>query len=886
MSGFAGHRGGSDASGRLAADGDGAPKKNCGKGHGRSDHRGVSAAGHHQRRRERKADRKSFYEEHYSEAELAEGVRDGTFFIGRLKVFAQKRKTAYVTIPGIDIDVIVPDELSRNRAHPGDEVYVEIAPQSEWTTDLPDDDVCAAEIGEYEGQKIAADESIPELWNVKWDTLKESQTNASQPQLEARHETHEIERAAKSLRKQPSGRVVGIHEESHRRSLVGSLKATQCTLSKGRPLPTMAMVFFVPMDKRFADMIVPRTELPDAYTANPFEMEMRIYLADLDSHWAETSKCATARNLRTIGEVGNIYAETEALLTEFGVNHPPFDEAALLGDTLGSLREPQMWSVPPEELEIRRDFRSHRVFTIDPYSARDLDDALHITELSDGLFEVGVHIADVSYFVREGTALDDEAKRRGTSIYLVQKVIPMLPPLLCEHLCSLNANVDRLAYSCVWKMKADGTLVDEPAWFGKSVIRSCAKLDYATAQRMVDGLIPCDPPAAGEVRVLSEELWESARRPWGADRAQPEIGPDGIRLHAMWEVVRDVKRMHMVAMRRRELRMSHGAVSLNRSKITFRLNEEGNPVGVGTYEIRDTNKMVEEYMLLANYLVAEELVVKARPIAFLRRHESPDPTNKGLAELKNVTDRLGVSVDVSTATALQHSLNRLSELDGDAKLAVESLLMRVMKTAEYFVVGSKAPEEWRHFALGIPYYTHFTSPIRRYADLVVHRLLFASTTHASSHSDQSRLEDRLSYVAEHCNMCKKIAGDAEDRCDTVFLSVFLSGNASLEDAVVIGIGRKSFTVLVRHFGIEYRIFTDDMHGFDAVFDSASNTLKISKTRLAITDSGGFDRNKDIADRILQFEEVRISLLTKVRVYVSSANATPIDVRVCLHSVII
>ena len=164
------------------------------------------------------------------------------------------------------------------------------------------------------------------------------------------------------------------------------------------------------------------------------------------------------------------------------------------------------WTIPEEEIAKRRDLRKKRIFTIDPTGARDLDDALSVTALSDGTIEMGVHIADVTYFVRPNSDLDREARRRATTVYLVQQAVPMLPPLLCEELCSLNPLVDRLTYSCIWKMHPDGTLVDEPAWFGRTVIRSCCKLDYQTAQHMIEGSIR--PEVASSAMP---QLWDPHR---------------------------------------------------------------------------------------------------------------------------------------------------------------------------------------------------------------------------------------------------------------------------------------------------------------------------------------------------------------------------------------
>lgn len=226
-----------------------------------------------------------------------------------------------------------------------------------------------------------------------------------------------------------------------------------------------------------------------------------IFLASIKEKWSETSKLPWGHNVRFIGEAGVIHAETRALLAQNGVDHGDFPRTVIQelrgflpesdygGVDVGANVRGSRWTIPDEEIAKRRDLRNQRIFTIDPTGARDLDDALSVTKLSDGTIEMGVHIADVTYFVRPNTNLDREARRRATTVYLVQKAIPMLPPLLCEELCSLNPLVDRLTYSCIWRMHPDGTLVDEPAWFGRTVIRSCCKLDYQTAQNMIEGYI-------------------------------------------------------------------------------------------------------------------------------------------------------------------------------------------------------------------------------------------------------------------------------------------------------------------------------------------------------------------------------------------------------------
>ena len=286
-----------------------------------------------------------------------------------------------------------------------------------------------------------------------------------------------------------------------------------------------------------------------------------------------------------------------------------------------------------------------------------------------------VHIADVSYFLVENTPLDLEAQNRATSIYLVQKVIPMLPSLLCEQLCSLNPNVDRLAFSCIFKIYGDGTLYEEPPYFGRTVIRSCAKLDYPTAQRMIEGIIPSIPSVGANpdyfFKDISEDVWEERRRPIG---------------QTAWECSRDVCLMNSIASSRRKIRLNYGALVLNKPKLTFQLDENGNPGHVTTYTIRDSNKLVEEYMLLANYLVAQEMLTYCGKSAFLRNH--PPPMKENFEDLKLLASKFGLHIDITSAQSLQQSLKEISShRDPFVSKAITALLLHPMNLANYFVVG-------------------------------------------------------------------------------------------------------------------------------------------------------------------------------------------------------
>jgi DIS3-like exonuclease 2 len=368
-------------------------------------------------------------------------------------------------------------------------------------------------------------------------------------------------------------------------------------------------------------------------------------------------------------------------------------------------------------------------------------------------------------------------------VYLVQKVLPMLPPLLCEELCSLNPNLDRLAFSCVWRMNADGTLCsDSPPWFGKTVIRSCAKLDYPTAQRMIDGSIPLPPPGCPESSWLggiAEQVWEASRRPISQSGAG---------------CVRDVMDMAAIARRRRLLRLTNGAIVLTRSKLAFTLDAQGNPAECSTYQLRESNSLVEEYMLLANYLVAQELHRAVGPAAFLRNH--PPPSANDLKKLTSLGSSLGVAIDVTSALTLQNSLSRIALMNDRLLLQlVTCVLTKPMKQAAYFVANDVTPSEMRHYALNIPCYTHFTSPIRRYADVLVHRLLEISITEPVEPVPTEVL-GFLSRVADYCNEMKVAAKTAQERSDRVYLAVHLEKHPVVAEAIVTDLGSNSFTVLI------------------------------------------------------------------------------------------
>jgi len=487
-----------------------------------------------------------------------------------------------------------------------------------------------------------------------------------------------------------------------------------------------------------------------------------------------------------------------------------------------------------------------------------------------------VHIADVSHFIPPKSAVDEEALRRATTVYLVNDVIPMLPRPLCEIACSLNENVERLAFSCVWRMNMDGTLSKkggdkgkpkkDDIWYGRTVIKSCARLDYATAQNIIDRKV-----AKGEGKgQVDESFWPISRQPTGG--------------HTIDEVAGDVRLMHQVAMARRKLRFDNGALALNGVKLAFQLEQDGEtPKICAPYPIRDSNRLIEEFMLLANYLVAQRLITHAHGRALLRNH-SP-PTEAGMQQVVDVSrESFNFEIDTTNSKTLQESLSRLSRECNDDLVVqcVTESLMTPMRPAEYMACGEIPEEDWQHFALNIPYYTHFTSPIRRYPDVIVHRLLQATLDDEIDSFPLKQTE--IHTAAGHCNDMRMAAKKAQDRSDRVFLSLYLRQNP-LESAlgVCLGVGEKTFTVFVPSLGMSTRVFLqehEDEFNMNA-FEDENGKRKIvfqPKKRNVVPGMQPSSAVEDSSNQRL-WKSLDISVFTKLEVACTCKMQPPIDVRV-------
>lgn len=540
--------------------------------------------------------------------------------------------------------------------------------------------------------------------------------------------------------KRPTGRVLAILQKSPRRdSLVGFLRTKQfyscqegskCDIA-GLSLHTMNPGFSFrdyiqmnPTDPRFPMMIIPVRFLPESIKERLMRKDDTVSMELVGAkivEWRENCLLPLGQILHVFGQSREIEPQIAAIIFENRIYDTKFSPESLA--CLPGIP----WEIPKKELLRRKDFRGVCTFTIDPPTATELDDALSVEMLSEDVWRVGVHLADVSYFVQPETALDVEARLRSTSVYLLQHKLSMLPSDLAEGIGSLIPGVDRLTLSIMWDIDRGGELLDQ--WIDHSVIHSCCKLSYTHAQMIIDGLLEYDT-----VDSLPYER------------------PNLYGTFEWSDICRSVKVLHMVSRKLRESRFKSGALWLENSKPVFMFDEIGVPYESKLCELTDANFLVEEFMLLANQAAAKVISRAFPDCALLRRH--PDPNIRKLKEFEAFCSKHGFEMDISSSGNLHLSLSNLKEkLKSDAVLfdILINHATKSMQLARYFCSGDLKEREhdWTHYALAVPCYTHATSPLRRYPDIIVHRTLSAI------------IDARKSYF--HCKGCTECGGNIHSK---------------------------------------------------------------------------------------------------------------------------
>lgn len=677
------------------------------------------------------------YDPHCSQSALEQGVSDGVFIKGKLRVsetncfFGEIRGKW----SGKPFDrVLVPGRKNLNRSIHDDIVAVELFPVTEWKRPGRKDDT-----------------PCPSEWTEE-DALRNGCT--------------------------PCGKVVGILE-LRRRPYCGSIDVTEVEKSTGSSGSLSVLV--QPKNNR-----IPKIRIHTSQVEDLKDKRLSIVIDE----WSEYSAYPNGHYIEVLGKIGDKDTEAIVILKENDVPHYDFSQAVY--DCLPK----GQWRVEESEVKKRLDLRDLCIVSVDPLGCRDIDDALHCRRVNGNHFEVGVHIADVTHFLHEHTPMDEEAAKRCTSVYLVDRRINMLPQLLTENLCSIVGGEDRYAFSIMWEFDENFNIVRD--WYGKTVIRSRAALYYGDAQKMID-----DPADDSEIAVSLKNLMRLSK--------------------------------HFKAIREKD-----GALFLASQEFKFKVdNDHVNPTDMLAYQTFEANSMIEEWMLFANAAAAKKIYSVYPRWTLLRRHQRPaegafDSINEALHR------KIGVKLDDTTSLTLNLSLDRcVDPSDSFFNKLIRMLATRCLKQAQYFSSGEVPYDEFNHFGLAMPIYTHFTSPIRRFADVVVHRQLAAALGIFGVSEDHTNVE-KMNQIAETINyrheQAQKAGRDSQNLFTGFYLRNFANGEVPLEDGYVVKISDTHVFVLVPKYGQEGRIARETLIRDPQLLDKV-------KVRVIVRQEGDILRTK-------------------------------------------
>ncbi|MGB7842692.1 MAG: ribonuclease R [Salinimicrobium sp.] len=459
--------------------------------------------------------------------------------------------------------------------------------------------------------------------------------------------------------------------------------------------------------KMYTDVFVQKNKIGEAKDGDKVVVEIEDWPAKADSPFGKI--------VEVLGTPGEHQTEIHAILAQYGLPHEFPKEVEDFANGLDT-------SIRKEEIAKRRDMRDELTFTIDPKDAKDFDDALSFKKLENGNYEIGIHIADVSHYVKPDTILEEEAFNRATSVYLVDRVVPMLPEVLSNNACSLRPHEEKYTFSAVFEINDNAEVKDQ--WFGRTVTYSDARFAYEEAQFVIEttgGEIPADISITGE-----------------------DYEVDGA-------IVTSILKLDELAKIMRKRRMREGAISFDKVEVKFELDEDNEPVGVFFKTSKDANKLIEEFMLLANKKVAEFIGKQKPKKTFVYRcHDEPD-TDK-LNALQSLVSKFGHKLNLKDQKSVSNSLNKLLEdVQGTKEQnLVDTLTIRTMSKAYY------STENIGHYGLSFDYYSHFTSPIRRYPDVMVHRLLQRYLD-----NEKSASEEEYEEKCQHSSQMEGLATSAE-----------------------------------------------------------------------------------------------------------------------------
>lgn len=556
--------------------------------------------------------------------------------------------------------------------------------------------------------------------------------------------------------------------------------------------------------KMYTDIFIPKNEIFDAEHGDVVLVKM--------VDWPKKADSPFGKVVKVLGKPGEHNTEIHAILAEYGL---PYDfpiEVEAYANKIDT-------SITEEEIAKRKDMRNVLTFTIDPKDAKDFDDALSFQVLSNGNYEIGVHIADVSHYLKEGTILDDEAYNRATSVYLVDRVVPMLPEVLSNFACSLRPHEEKYTFSAIFQLNDKAEVID--SWFGRTVIYSDQRFAYEEAQEIIETK---------------------------SDIIPAHISLTGEQYHAPKPIVEATLKMDELAKILRRKRMNAGAISFDKVEVKFNLNDNAEPVGVYFKQSKDANHLIEEFMLLANRKVAE-FIGKQKKTFVYRIHDEPNEDK--LFGLQNVISKFGYTLNLKSKDTVSSSLNRLLE-DVQGKKEqnmVDTLTIRCMSKAAY------STHNIGHYGLAFDYYSHFTSPIRRYPDVMAHRLLQYYLDGGKSVNEED-YEQKCIHSSDMENLAAQAERDSikymqvkymQDHKDQEFLGV-ISGVTEWGIYVEIIENKCEGMVRIREIRDDYYTFDDKQYAL--VGEVSKNLLQLGDEVYVKV------KNADLVKKQLDFHFIR------------------------------
>ncbi|NXD25488.1 RRP44 exonuclease, partial [Spelaeornis formosus] len=718
---------------------------------------------------------KIIFPEHIPLSKLQQGIKSGIYLQGTFRANRENYLEATVWVHGDaeeNKEVIVQGLKHLNRAIHEDVVAVELLAKDEWVAP-------SSVVLQDDGQNEEDIENEEEKENI----LK---TSISKDML------------------RPTGRVVGIIKRNWR-PYCGMLSKSQIKEARRH--------LFTPADRR-----IPRIRI-ETRQADTLEGQRIIVAID---GWPRNSRYPNGHFVKNLGSAGDKETETEVLLLEHDVPHQAFSQAVL------SFLPKMPWSISEEDMKHREDLRHLNICSVDPPGCTDIDDALHCREIGNGNLEVGVHIADVSHFIRPGNALDEESVKRGTTVYLCEKRIDMVPELLSSNLCSLRSNVDRLAFSCIWEMNNKAEILKTR--FTKSIINSKASLTYAEAQMRIDSA------------TMNDDITISLRG------------------------------LNKLAKILKKKRIDNGALTLASPEVRFHMDSETHdPIDLQNKELKETNSMVEEFMLLANISVAQKIYDEFPEFALLRKHPAPPPSNYDIlvkaAKSKAIIPDLflfllsfqNLEIKTDSAKALAKSLDKAeSPTFPYLNTLLRILTTRCMMQAVYFCSGMD--NDFHHYGLASPIYTHFTSPIRRYADIIVHRLLAVAIGADSTYPELTD-KHKLAEMCKNLNYRHKMAQYAQRASVAFHTQLFFKTKGVVnEDAYILFVRKNAIVVLIPKYGLEGTVFFEekDKPTPKLEYNSEVLSLTVEDTTLHVFDK--VKVNIILDDSNIQHQKMRMVLV--------------------------